>query len=68
MDGKRVIELLRLDQELATTDLLWRYTPSERLYLLEWRARLIKTIERVRELDQDDCSLLLIDGDSCRNR
>jgi hypothetical protein len=68
MDGKLVVEFLELDEELAIADLLWKHTASERLYLLDRRARLIKMIERGCELEQDDCSLLLIDGDDVHDQ
>jgi hypothetical protein len=61
MGGKRVVEFLSLDDELATAELLRTHTPSERLYLLDRRARLIKMIERGCELEQEDRNSL--DGD-----
>jgi hypothetical protein len=40
MNWKRWDELMKVDQELGRLELLRRYTPNERLYLLDWRARL----------------------------
>jgi len=68
MDGKRVFEFLELDEELGTAKLLCEHTPTDRLYLLDRRARLIKMIERGCELEQDDCSLLLIDEDDVHHQ
>jgi hypothetical protein len=63
MDSKRVRQLLDVDQELGTPDLLRSHIQDEFWYLLDRRAMLIKMIERAASTESEEEPLLpLIDG------
>jgi hypothetical protein len=59
MNLKRLRELLDLDDELGTLELLRKHIPSERLYQVDRRARLVVAIERMSDTEAEDSGWLV---------
>jgi hypothetical protein len=57
MSWKSVRQLLALDDELATFDLLRDHIPSKRHYLVDRRARLVAAINRHCDVEDEDSEL-----------
>jgi hypothetical protein len=53
MDWDRVCELIELDDELGTIELLRKHTAPELLFKVDRRCWLVSIIERVEQLDED---------------
>jgi hypothetical protein len=66
MKWNLVWNLLKIDDELDTVQLLREHTPPERFYLVDWRARLVADIDRGRETQGDDSGWLVSDEDRPR--
>jgi hypothetical protein len=54
MNWDRVSDLLKLDEDLHTDELLRQSLPNEMLYLFDRRIWLKKVIERMIEIGEDD--------------
>ena len=52
MSGNRVVELLRLDEELETINILLERIPEERRYLVDRQVLLVAIIENGEKSDE----------------
>jgi hypothetical protein len=58
MERDLMTKILELDEELDTTELLRKHSPSHLLYLVDYRARLIKKIERGSDPEDEETPAL----------